>query len=610
MNHDRQKNISRYFSLALSAAVFFVPLAVYVALLPSTTSFEDSGEFVTAATVLGILHPSGYPLYVLLAHPFTWLPFGTIPWRVTLFSAVCAAGSVWLLFVMARHVLARLFDKKGPLVEASAAVVSLMFAFSLIWWTQAIYAKVYTLHVLLILACFYSLLRWGGEDKEKKWLYAAALLLGLSGANHFSLTVIAGPFLAAGAVVMNPGVFKRLKTYIVIALAGLAGLSPYAFIVIRAKMGAPYSFGSPDNFGKLIDHVLRLHYGDVGLSGWNRFGLVMSFVKLWGTELSLLGLLFTAVGVYFLFRRPIRKRIPFAVLCLGLIVSPILISMLRRMDWSAPAEYVARVYYLHAIAAGYLLAAVGAALGAEYLSARGWFKTTRLAVIGLAGLTAAVAYLSAPALAPFRDDFGVRYAQAILDSLPRNSVFVINDEGFTTDTLLFTFAYMQAVQGQRPDVTVINDVGIAPFYSPKEPVAYAYFSRPWRRVMMLRTVLADPLLRGRPVFSSFMPPIKEVGPAPTNGLIFAVRCDQLCHAGFSEQLVKLDLPDSVIFTEQMALKSIMGHILYNRAAYFAKVGDQEGASQAVIRALNLSPTPHDDDYVSFMRYREEVLLQH
>ena len=45
---------------------------------------EDDGEFMMATYFLGVAHPPGYPLYVLLAHPFTWLPFGEVALRVHL----------------------------------------------------------------------------------------------------------------------------------------------------------------------------------------------------------------------------------------------------------------------------------------------------------------------------------------------------------------------------------------------------------------------------------------------------------------------------------------------------------------------------------------------
>ena len=54
----------------LGAAAFFLYLRTLApVLLPG-----DSGEFQALARLLGNTHPTGYPIYLLLAHPFTWLP--------------------------------------------------------------------------------------------------------------------------------------------------------------------------------------------------------------------------------------------------------------------------------------------------------------------------------------------------------------------------------------------------------------------------------------------------------------------------------------------------------------------------------------------------------
>ena len=44
----------------------------------------DTPELITAAVTLGVAHPPGYPLFTMLGHLFTLLPFGSIPFRVNL----------------------------------------------------------------------------------------------------------------------------------------------------------------------------------------------------------------------------------------------------------------------------------------------------------------------------------------------------------------------------------------------------------------------------------------------------------------------------------------------------------------------------------------------
>ena len=76
-------------SVLLAAGLF----AIYAAGACPTIYVGDSGELVTAVHLLGIPHPTGYPLYVLLGKLWTLLvPVGSIAFRMSLFSAACAAA--------------------------------------------------------------------------------------------------------------------------------------------------------------------------------------------------------------------------------------------------------------------------------------------------------------------------------------------------------------------------------------------------------------------------------------------------------------------------------------------------------------------------------------
>jgi asparagine N-glycosylation enzyme membrane subunit Stt3 len=60
---------------------------------------EDDGLFILSSYFLGIEHPPGYPLFTLIGHLFTYLPFGSVAYRVHLASALfgaLAGGAAWL----------------------------------------------------------------------------------------------------------------------------------------------------------------------------------------------------------------------------------------------------------------------------------------------------------------------------------------------------------------------------------------------------------------------------------------------------------------------------------------------------------------------------------
>src|SRR5512132_131961 len=96
-------------------ATFAVVLVIYLFTLAPTTAFWDTSEYIAAAKVLGIPHPPGNPLFVLLAHVFGLLPFSTsYAVRINLFAAVTSALSSGLWFLVAERWLRNVVPMKLP----------------------------------------------------------------------------------------------------------------------------------------------------------------------------------------------------------------------------------------------------------------------------------------------------------------------------------------------------------------------------------------------------------------------------------------------------------------------------------------------------------------
>lgn len=192
-----QLQISRI-RIACALLVFIASLVVYTCTLAPTVTLVDSGELIVAARSLGVAHPPGFPLYVLLAHLATLVPIGSVAVRVNFASALFAAlaSSVVVLVVIETMISVRPSPatdkarkksdrgKRGKKTAATAQflnyaaprssfvlvvsclVSGLLLAFSRTLWAYATIAEVYTLNSLLILIIFLLMFRWRRQFME------------------------------------------------------------------------------------------------------------------------------------------------------------------------------------------------------------------------------------------------------------------------------------------------------------------------------------------------------------------------------------------------------------------------------------------------------------
>jgi len=177
----------------VSGVVYFFTAQPNVGLL-------DSGEFIVAAQHFGVPHPTGYPLWTILAWLFQLLPLGNPAWEVNLFSGLCGAlavGATALLISSMLRWMAPWWGRPGAgLSDGMAGVTAfsfaLLFAFSFSFWTQAVIAEVYTLHGLLVGLFLLSLYWWVRRPELDRPILATFFTFSLCMSNHH-LTLALAP---------------------------------------------------------------------------------------------------------------------------------------------------------------------------------------------------------------------------------------------------------------------------------------------------------------------------------------------------------------------------------------------------------------------------------
>ena|SRR5690349_19701144 len=123
----------------------------------------DAAKFGYMSRILGVPHPPGYPLYMLIGWAFSCMPLGTLLFRMSVLSALFAAATVWLLAV--------LLETLGcaPII---AAAVALLAGAGRVFWSQSIIPEVYTLHTALVMGTLTALVAWR-PSKGESLLYVA-----------------------------------------------------------------------------------------------------------------------------------------------------------------------------------------------------------------------------------------------------------------------------------------------------------------------------------------------------------------------------------------------------------------------------------------------------
>ncbi|MBI2433320.1 MAG: DUF2723 domain-containing protein, partial [Candidatus Hydrogenedentes bacterium] len=227
----RDEDVASTFSPAdygIAGVCAAAALCVYLSTLAPTVTGEDSGELIAAAYTLGIPHPPGYPLWTMLAHLFTYLPWGTVAWRVNLVSAVFAAAAVGVLALLLVALLRGKQEKRGG-VWIAAAGGALVFAFSREFWEQAVIAEVYTLNAFFFALFLLILWRWR-ETRGDRLLIIFAVLYGLSLGGHNTMHLL-GPLFALFVVATERAGLRRWAFYGGLTLiAFLVALLVYAYL--------------------------------------------------------------------------------------------------------------------------------------------------------------------------------------------------------------------------------------------------------------------------------------------------------------------------------------------------------------------------------------------
>jgi len=305
---------------ALAALAAALVLVGYVVTLAPTVTFWDAGEFIAAAKNLGIPHPPGTPLFVLIGH--VWgavVPLAEYAQRTNLLSATLSAAGSGFLFLVVHDTLAR-FTADLPattdrLLRVGGSLAAVLVAgFTFTTWQNSNETEVYAAATFTIAAITWLCFAWRrarGTARASHILLLILYLAGLSIGNHL-LALLVGPavvcFLAAelraspaersadrstewaqvavvagswalligcglgstvliviGAVCFVAAaafatVASSLAFAVVALLVSAIGVTSYLFLYIRAGQHPVINEAQPDNWNALLAVIRRAQY--------------------------------------------------------------------------------------------------------------------------------------------------------------------------------------------------------------------------------------------------------------------------------------------------------------------------------------------------------------
>jgi len=463
-----QQAISRWtlFDGALAVLVGAVSMILYARTLHPHLLPGDSGEFQVLARLLGNTHPTGYQVYVVLGHLFTWLPVRDVAYRVNLFSAAMGALAIIEVYLAGRLLTGR----RWPALFA-AGVLGLSATF----WSQAVIAEVYTCGAAFLAGVLLALIYW--DRSGHGWaLWIAGLLGGLSIGVHLTVALSA-PAVGLYLVLKRKEGAKMWRAALLGALVGLV-LAVGTFFALDGR-DSPADFidiailPSRSVWGldeaDLDTSIERLAFSLGGRQWRDRMfsdpARVMPEQIAWyvsnlPNEFSWIALVLALVGGVALCRR--RSRL--AVLLLGSLLAA----------WLYAFNYeIHDVYVFHI--SSYLLLALLVASGGGSLAdwaASSWRRKglgralTAIAVLALCGL--GLVPMLAPRWEAVRDgrvpDFSFSGypvdersiieqldIQMAIQKLPRDALVFLNWRH------LYPFYYLAHIEGARADLVFLEE---------------------------------------------------------------------------------------------------------------------------------------------------------
>src|SRR5689334_7386736 len=235
-------------SYRAALVVSLVTLVLYLVTLAPSTAMWDTSEYIAAAYTLGLPHPPGNPLFVILGRVFSILPIASsVAVRINILAAICSAASAGMWFLITERILVGWFPQRWQRVLGGAIAAAIGATAFTVWNQSVVNEKVYTVSLVGLAIVSWLMIRWSDDPdgrRADRILVLVAYLLALGYANHMGV-MLAAPAAALAVIVRRPRTLFRWKLLLACVAAAVIGMTPFATQPIRAAHYPAINEGEP-----------------------------------------------------------------------------------------------------------------------------------------------------------------------------------------------------------------------------------------------------------------------------------------------------------------------------------------------------------------------------
>lgn len=596
--HDKPPALVAWIAAAL-------PALCAVLLAGSSMGHLDAPELASSAAGLGVTHPPGHPLWVIV-HGLgcALVPIGPVAFRVAIVSAA------WLAIV-GRAALAVAWRATAPIDDRPelslrwrstlALGASLLATLGVAALRQSTRSEVYALAAALAVTPLALFATRAMDEGARARVSALCFALGL--ANHHFIALTTAPALA---VAIAPRVRKSPRSLIPWAVALASALTLYAVLPLRAA--APASLARPRSIAEIVEVAsARTFAKNTGSGVPDAAGVrVADVLDAIAQSLSSAGILAGIIGLALASRRasPLRESAaPLALVALVSIAARVWLGFTR--DNPDAAGYLLPAVFVLAALSAHATRSALDAIGAASQRSDAPSKPVR-------GLLVLVLVLVPSALLPIvalagsimdtrtdRTHTSTTLALAPLVTAPPRAVLFAHGPN-----TIFRLRYAQLVEGERPDVTVVPVPllaypGMVSALIAKEPALAPVFARyllqPGRAIVARD---ATSLATVRPVLAELDPDNQSeyvryaIPSGPFATLLEAPTTLADVRAAAARHFVRYDQLAAQLNKEPESAREsneVLLWMAFNDAVFFAARGARPEARRAIERALEKSP---------------------